>query len=36
MTSFKPHPCCLIYFLPTAAKNKQKRPLLGYVLHPPI
>jgi len=27
MPFFKPHPCCLTYFLPTAAKSKQKGPL---------
>jgi hypothetical protein len=28
--------CCPTYFLPTAAKDKQKMPLAGYVLHPII
>jgi hypothetical protein len=30
------HPCQTIYFLPTAAKSKQKGPLSKYVLHPII
>jgi LysR family glycine cleavage system transcriptional activator len=33
---FTPHPCCTTYFLPTAAKSKQKIPLDGNALHPII
>jgi hypothetical protein len=29
MAFFTQHPCCTTYFLPTAAKSKQKRPLEG-------
>jgi hypothetical protein len=27
MAFFKQHPCCTTYFLPSAAKSKQKMPL---------
>jgi hypothetical protein len=33
MPFFKPHPCCSIYFLPTAAKSKQKVPPATKVLN---
>jgi hypothetical protein len=33
---FTHHPCCTTYFLPTAAKSKQKIPLEGNALHPTI
>jgi hypothetical protein len=36
MALFTQHPCCTTYFLPTAAKSKQKMPLEGNALHPTI
>ena len=36
MAFFTQHPCCTTYFLPAAAKSKQKMPLANYVLHPII
>jgi hypothetical protein len=36
MQFFDWHPCQTTYFLPTAAKSKQKGPLANYVLHPII
>jgi hypothetical protein len=36
MAFFTQHPCCTTYFLPTAAKSKQKMPLEGNALHPII
>jgi hypothetical protein len=33
MPFFKLHPCCSIYFLPTAAKSKQKVPLATKILN---
>jgi hypothetical protein len=36
MRFFNWHPCQMTYFLPTAAKSKQKGPLEGNALHPII
>jgi hypothetical protein len=36
MAVFTPNPFDVTYFLPTAAKSKQKMPLEGNALHPTI
>ena len=33
MPFFKPHPCCLTYFLATAQESKQRKPLATKVLN---
>jgi hypothetical protein len=33
MPFFKPHPCCLTYFLATAQESKQRKPLAAKVFN---